>query len=142
MDVADVASPDFDRDPQPNGHPQPADEAVGLNELLSQLILESSKHVLLVGHSSGAFIATMVAAPELQARTRKAKGASGGIVGIFCYAGFLIPVGQSVHFFFQPKDGSGAGYPPYNQFHVNLHNPLIYDYESYLLAPPDSSSTH
>lgn len=136
MDVGDIASPDFDRDPPPNGYPQPADDAVVLNELLSQLILESSKQILLIGHSSGAFTATMAAVPEFQAKSRKAKGASGGIIGIFYYAGFLIPVGESVHSFFQPKDGSEAVIPPYCQFHVSLHMSLIYDHRVLAIRTP------
>ena len=124
MDVGDITNPDYDRDPPTNGYPQPAEDAVVLNELLSQLILKSGKHVLLVGHSAGAFGATMVAIPELQAKTRKSKGASGGIIGIFYECGFLIPVGESVHSFFQPKDGSEAIIPPYCQFHVSILNLL------------------
>lgn len=72
----------------------------------------------------------MAAVPELQAKTRKTIGASGGIIGILNYSGFLIPVGDSVHSFFQPKDGSDPVTPPYCQFHVRLpsnsaHDPRI-----------------
>ncbi len=116
LNVGDVSSPDYNRDPPPNGYPQPADDAEVLNELLSQLITKSGKHVLLVGHSSGAFTATMVAVPEFQAKIRKSKGASGGIIGIFYECGFLVPAGESVHSFFQPKDGSEPVIPPYSRF--------------------------
>ena len=121
MNVGDISNPDYDKDPPLNGYPQPADDAKVLHELLSQLIVNSGKHVLLVGHSAGAFNATMVAISELQAKTRKAKGALGGIIGLFYESGFMIPVGQSVYSFFQPKDGSEAVIPPYCQFHVSPH---------------------
>lgn len=128
MNVGDISNPDYDRDPPPNGYPQPVDDAKVLNELLSQLITLAGKHVLLVGHSAGAFTATMVAVPELQAEIRKANGESGGIIGIFYESGFLIPVGESVHSFFQPKDGSEAVVPPYCQFHVSLFIFLTYEH--------------
>ncbi|KAI4121194.1 MAG: hypothetical protein LQ338_006504 [Usnochroma carphineum] len=118
MNVGDISKPDYDREPPPNGYPQPADDAKVVREILDNLIIKSNKHVLLLGHSSGAFTATMVAVPELQAKSRKANGAEGGIIGIFYECGFLIPMGESVHSFFQPKDGSPAVIPPYCQFHV------------------------
>lgn len=118
LDIGDPSNPDYSRAPPPNGHPQPSDDAVIITELLHQLVTESGKQVLLIGHSSGAFTATMVAVPELHAKTRKASGAPGGIVGIFYECGFLIPPGESVHRFFQPKDGSDAIIPPYCHFHV------------------------
>ena len=125
MDIGDVANPDYNRDPPPNGYPQPADDAVVLNELLSQLILESGKHVVLVGHSAGGFTATLVAIPELQVKNRKAKGASGGIIGIFYYGAFLVPVGESVDSFFRPKNESEFTVPPYCHFHVSKRKSLI-----------------
>ncbi|ESZ95067.1 hypothetical protein SBOR_4522 [Sclerotinia borealis F-4128] len=67
-------------------------------------------------HASG-FTATSSAIPELQAKHRKERGLSGGIIGIFYACGFLIPVGESVHSFFQPKDGSPPVFPPYCKFH-------------------------
>ena len=121
MNVGDISNPDYDKDPPLNGYPQPADDAKVLHELLIQLIVNSGKHVLLVGHSAGAFTATMVAIPELQAKTRKAQGALGGIIGLFYECGFVIPVGESVFSFSQPKDGSDAVIPPYCQFHVSPH---------------------
>lgn len=44
-------------------------------------------------------------------------GLPGGIIGIFYECGFLVPVGESVHSFFQPKDGSKPVIPPYCRFH-------------------------
>lgn len=123
LNVGDISNPDYNRDPPPNGYPQPAEDAEVLNELLNQLIIKLGKHVILIGHSSGAFTATMVAVPEFQVKIRKAKGALGGIIGIFYECGFLIPVGESVHSFFQPKDGSEPVIPPYCRFHVG--SPVI-----------------
>ncbi len=124
LDVGDISNPDYDRDPPPNGYAQPADDAKVVEEILNRLILEQDKYVLLVGHSSGAFTATMVATPELLAKTRKAKGLSGGMIGVFYACGFLVPVGESVHSFFQPKDGSEATIPPYCRVHVRISKAL------------------
>ena len=132
MNVGDIKNPDYDREPPPNGYPQPTDDAVVLNELLNELITKSDKNVILIGHSAGAFTASMVAVPDFQAKTRKAKGASGGIIGIFFECGFLIPVGESTHTFFQPKDGSESVIPPYCQFHVGT--------PKYSLALPSQTS--
>lgn len=141
LNVGDISNPDYNRAPPPNGYPQPADDAGVLNALLSDLIIQSGKHVILVGHSSGAFTATMVAVPEFQAKIRETKGRSGGIIGIFYECGFLIPVGESVHSFFQPKDGSEAVIPPYCRFHVSLPNILIIDRRilafQYILRTPN-----
>lgn len=115
MDVGDVSKPDYDRNPPASGYPQPADDVKVLHALLKKLIDEDGKKVVLVGHSSGGFTATAAAAPEFQAKNRK----TGGIVGIFYICGFLIPIGESVNSFFQPKDGSPPVIPPYCKFHVS-----------------------
>ncbi|KAA8565896.1 hypothetical protein EYC84_009707 [Monilinia fructicola] len=94
MNVGDIANPNYDLD-----------------------IPSDGKDVLLLGHSSGGFTATASAIPEFQAKSRKERGLSGGIIGIFYACGFLIPVGESVHSFFQPKDGSPPVVPPYCKFH-------------------------
>lgn len=120
LDVGDISHPDYERDPPPNGYAQPADDAKVVGKILDRLILEKEQYVLLVGHSSGAFVATMVATPELQAKSRKAKGLSGGVIGVFYECGFLVPVGESVHSFFQPKDGSEPTIPPYCCVHVRI----------------------
>jgi hypothetical protein len=83
---------------------------------LRKLIVEESKSVVLMEHSSGGFTATATAIPELQAKNRKQ---GGGLIGIFYVRGFVVPVGESVHSFFQPKDGSEPVIPPYNKFHVS-----------------------
>lgn len=69
-------------DPSPNGYPQPGEEAEVLKRPLGRLVTESGKRVLLLGHSSGAFAATVVAVPELHVKTRKANGTLGEIIGI------------------------------------------------------------
>ncbi|KAI4146182.1 MAG: hypothetical protein LQ341_002162 [Variospora aurantia] len=117
MNVGDLSKPDFDRDPPRDGYPQAIDDVEVVTEILNRLVMDHEKHVVLLGHSSGAFTATMAARPELQVKSRREKGFSGGIIGIFYECGFLIPVGESVHSFFQPKDGSEAVIPPFCQFH-------------------------
>lgn len=139
MNVGNVSNPDYNRMPPFEGcppiwYPEPIADKDVLYELLSQLIMESGKRVLLVGHSSGAFTATMVAVPCLQAKTREANGASGGIIGVFCYSGFLVPVGDSIHSFFQPKGRDKAVIPPYCQFHVSTTNESLCF--SHQLTPP------
>lgn len=39
MSVGDISNPDFNREPLSNGHPQPADDAEVINELLKQFIV-------------------------------------------------------------------------------------------------------
>ena len=120
LNVGDPANPDFDKEPPPNGFPQPADDAVVLGGLLNRLIVVEGKEVILIGHSSGGFVATLVSKPELQAKVRTKQGARGGIIGIFYASGFLIPVGESVNSFYQPKDGSEPVVPPYMTVHVRF----------------------
>ncbi|KAL8893388.1 MAG: hypothetical protein Q9192_005316 [Flavoplaca navasiana] len=105
LNVGDATKPDYDKEPPLGGYPQSVDDVKTIHEILDHLIAKSGKNVLLVGHSSGGFSATMAAVPELQARSRKEVGASGGIIGIFYECGFLVPTGESIHSFFQPKDG-------------------------------------
>ena len=123
MNVGDISNSDYDRDPPLNGFPQPTQDIEVINELLCKLIEKENKNVILIGHSAGGFTATAAAVTELHAKTRRAKGESGDIVAIFYECAFLIPVGESVHSFFQPKDGSLPVIPPYCQFHVRLLTP-------------------
>ncbi|TGO47639.1 hypothetical protein BCON_0269g00050 [Botryotinia convoluta] len=122
LNVGDLANPDYDRDIPAGGYPQPSDDLVIINELLQDLITKGEKNVIVLGHSSGGFTATACAIPELQANVRKKRGLSGGIIGIFYACAFLIPVGDSVNGFFQPKDGSSPVVPPYCKFHVHGMN--------------------
>ena len=118
--------PDFSSPPPANGYPQPADDAVVINELLDKLILQEGKKVILLGHSSGGFVATYVARQKYQRKVRQANNLEGGIIGIFYATAFLIPKGQSVHSFFQTKDGSEGIVPPYCRFHVRFnHTPPV-----------------
>jgi len=119
LNVEDIDNPNYDCPPPPGGFPQPADDVKVIEKLLHRLIIDEGKSVILVGHSSGGFTATASALLEFQAKSRQAQGASGGIIGLFYACGFLIPVGESVNSFFQPKDGSSPIVPPYCQFHVS-----------------------
>ena len=121
LNVGDPLHPDYNRDPPLGGYPQPVNDAATINDLLDRLIVGEGKNVLLIGHSSGGGSATAAAIPELQAKTRQAKKLPGGIVGIFYECGFMIPVGESVNSFFQPKDGSPPVVPPYCQLHVSSY---------------------
>ncbi|OKL61092.1 hypothetical protein UA08_03507 [Talaromyces atroroseus] len=113
-----LSQPNFDRPPPSGGYPQPADDALVINELLDRLIEEEGKNVILLGHSAGGFVATYSARRKYQRKVRQASNLPGGLVGIFYVCAFMIPVGESVHSFFQPKDGPGI-VPPYCQFHGN-----------------------
>lgn len=74
--------------------------------VLEPLVCDRGRDVLLLGHSSGGWVATEVARPDLQAPARKARGLGGGVVGILYAGAFVIPVGESIHSFVQPKDGT------------------------------------
>ena len=120
LNVGDALKPDHTRDPPSGGYPQSIDDVHVINTVLEQLVVENGKDVILVGHSSGGFSATAAAIPALQSKARKTQGLSGGVVGIFYICAFLVPPGESVHTFFQPKDGSDPVIPPYCQFPVSL----------------------
>ena len=104
LNVGDIHNPDFSRPPPSGGYPKGEDSVAVVNDVLRTLIVEQGKRVLLVAHSAGGWTATQAAIPELQAKTRAAKGLAGGIIGILFYGGFIIPVGQSITEFFHPKD--------------------------------------
>lgn len=116
LNVGDVHNPDFDREPPQGGYPQGEEDTEAVLSVLRPLV-EAGKDVLLVGHSSGGWVATQAAQPELQAATRKSKGLAGGVIGIFYAGAFVIPVGESISSFFQPKDGNFVT-PPFMTFHV------------------------
>jgi hypothetical protein len=140
LNVGDVHSPDFDRGPPPEGYPQGEEDTNTVLDVLKPLV-EAGKEVLLVAHSSGGWVATQAARPELQAKVRKSKGLVGGnadlsislnfaarlltvgafstgIIGILYAGAFVVPVGESIHSFFQPKDGNFVT-PPFMTFHVS-----------------------
>ncbi|KAF3024296.1 hypothetical protein E8E14_013464 [Neopestalotiopsis sp. 37M] len=116
LNVGDVNSPDFDREPPPGGYPQGEEDTQVVLDVLNPLIQDQGKKVIILGHSSGGWTATQAARPELQAKTRKSNGQSGGIVGILYVGAFVIPVGESITSFFQPKDGNFVT-PPFMTFH-------------------------
>ena len=121
LNVGDVNAPDFDRGPPPEGFPTDDDDASVVHQILDQLIAQENKQVLLVAHSSGGWAATQAAVLELQYKARQAKGQNGGLVGIFYYSAFVIPVNQSISGHFQPKDGS-LSVPPWLRFWVGRPN--------------------
>lgn len=112
-----MANPDFDREAPPGGYPQGEQDCEIIWESLKPLV-ESGKRVILLGHSAGGWVATEAARPEWQEKYRNGKGLSGGIVGILFVGAFIIPVGESVNSFSQPKDGPVV-VPPFMEFHVS-----------------------
>ncbi|KAJ4303909.1 hypothetical protein N0V88_001509 [Collariella sp. IMI 366227] len=117
LNVGDVANPDFDREPPLGGYPQGDEDTEAVLSVLKPLVA-AGKDVLLVGHSSGGWVATQAAQHHLQAKSRRAQGLglAGGVVGILYAGAFVIPVGESVNSFFQPKDGNFVT-PPFMTFH-------------------------
>jgi hypothetical protein len=72
----------------------------------------------MVGHSAGGWVATEASRPELQRKLRKDRGLEGGIIGIYYIGAFVVPVGESVASFSQPKD-KPAEPPSYLQYYVS-----------------------
>lgn len=119
LNVGDIQNPDFDREQPPGGYPQGDEDTEAIVGVLTPLIEEKGKRVIILAHSSGGWVATQAAKPELQAKARKETGRSGGIIGILYVGAFVIPVGDSINSFFQPKDGSFTT-PPFMRFHVSI----------------------
>ncbi|PSN63782.1 alpha/beta-hydrolase [Corynespora cassiicola Philippines] len=125
LNLGDIHNPDFSR------------PLLLVDIRKAKIALQSlqGKRVLLVAHSAGGWTATQAAIPELQAKTRAAKGLAGGIIGILFYGGFIIPVGQSITEFFHPKDEEVVVSP-----WLNLHEhglTTIADPEKYLFNDLD-----
>ncbi|GAB1194159.1 hypothetical protein APSETT444_003400 [Aspergillus pseudonomiae] len=116
LNVGDVNHPDFDLGPPAEGYPTDTDDVNVVVELLDKLVNQDGKLVLVVAHSSGGWVATQAAIPELQATSRQSEGKKGGLAGIFYMGAFVVPVGESIHSFFQPKDGT-IFTPPFMKFH-------------------------
>lgn len=95
-----------------------SDDAAEAGRLIDKLI-EQGKLVLLAGHSSGGWVAAEAAKPARQAPVRKKRGQSGGVIGILFIGALIVPVGNSVHGFVQPTDGSIVT-PPFMEFHVSI----------------------
>ncbi|KAH7081196.1 Alpha/Beta hydrolase protein [Paraphoma chrysanthemicola] len=118
LNVGDINSPHFDRDPPSAGFPQGDDDAKIITDSLHELITESGKRVVILAHSAGGWVGTQSAVPLLQENVRREKGLKGGIIGLFFFGAFVIPVGESIHSFFQPKDGNVV-VPPWLEFRSN-----------------------
>ncbi|KAH7324123.1 Alpha/Beta hydrolase protein [Stachybotrys elegans] len=116
LNVGDIASPDFDLGPPGKGYPQGEEDTDTILRVIQPLINQGKK-VMLIGHSSGGWVASQSARSELCYEARKGKGQDGGIIGILFVGGFIIPVGESVNSFFQPQDGSPPVTPPFMRFH-------------------------
>ncbi|KAF2875740.1 hypothetical protein BDV95DRAFT_603145 [Massariosphaeria phaeospora] len=134
LNVGNVNQPDFDREPPRGGYPQGTEDAAIFGKVLRDLIEKDSREVLIVAHSAGGWVATQSAVRDLQLQERRNKGLKGGIVGIMYYGAFVIPKGESISSFFQPKDGSITT-PPWLTFHKYGRDGLgtLVEPEKYLL---------
>ena len=124
LNVGDVRTPDFDRGPPVGGYPQGEEDVKVILDILEPLVNEKGKKVVLIGHSSGGWTATESATTTLHAKVRQEKGLTGGVIGILFLGAFIIPVGESINGFFQPKD-SPSFTPPFMRFHVSMAAPKI-----------------
>ncbi|KAI9151285.1 putative hydrolase [Paramyrothecium foliicola] len=142
LNVGDVDSPNFDLGPPQKGYPQGEDDTAAVLTVIQPLV-DQGKRVVLIGHSSGGWVATQAAQPELQFNSRKEKGLNGGIVGILYVGGFVIPVGESVNSFFQPKDGTPPMTPPFMRFHKHGFSGLgtMVEPEKFLFNDVDEATT-
>ena len=93
LNVGDVNTPDFNSEPPEGGYPQGDEDSSIILNLLSSLILKEGKRVLIIGHSSGVWVDTEVARPELQVKQRKDRGLSGRIIGLVYIGHLLYPSG-------------------------------------------------
>ncbi|KAL5337692.1 alpha/beta-hydrolase [Aspergillus crustosus] len=119
LNVGNIQTPDFTRPPPDSGYPTDADDVAVFTTLLDKLIKNEKKHVLLAAHSSGGWVATQAAIPEYQAKVRKERGEEGGIVGIFYFGAFIIPVRESTNGLFLKHLDPNAPRPPYSKVFEN-----------------------
>jgi hypothetical protein len=77
LTVGDILNPDFNRDPPPGGYPQPADDVKIVQTLLKRLIVEDGKNIIVLGHSSGGFVATASATLTFKPRFENPKACLG-----------------------------------------------------------------
>jgi pimeloyl-ACP methyl ester carboxylesterase len=117
LNVGDIDHPNFDLGPPTGGYPQGEQEVDVILGVLKPLV-DQGKSVILLGHSAGGWAATQAAKKEFQAKERTKQELPGGIIGILYVGAFVIPEGESIHSFFQPKDGT-AVVPPFMKFHVS-----------------------
>jgi hypothetical protein len=115
----DLLNPDFDLGPPAEGYPSDTEDANVVIQVLDKLVNKDGKDVLLLAHSSGGWVASQAAIPEYQLKARQSRGEKGGIIGIFYSGALVVPVGESVTSFFQPKDGTLVT-PPYMRFHASV----------------------
>ncbi|KAF2684804.1 alpha/beta-hydrolase [Lentithecium fluviatile CBS 122367] len=125
--VADPSNPSFEQPAPPGGHPQQGRDAEVLQALLKQLVEDEGNDVLLVAHSSGGWTACAGSTPEFQRERRKKEGKTGGVIGIFFMASFLILPGASVFSTFAQAE-EPAGWFTFlpEQGLTILKNPLHY----------------
>ena len=118
LNVGDTDHPNFDLGPPAEGYPQGEQDAEVILGILRPLVEEQGKNVVLLGHSSGGWVATQAAQKELQAKERAKQDLPGGIIAVLYVSAFIVPVGESIHSFFQPKDAAPAVVPPFMTWHL------------------------
>lgn len=118
-DVTDEENPIFNMAEPPEGWPTVNDDAKAIGSAALSLI-DRGKKVLIIGHSMGGFAATQAALPEYQIQNRRNSGLPGGIIGLFYFGAYLLPVGIAVN----EMVGEDV-VPPYALLHVSARRPAV-----------------
>ena len=87
--ILDLSHPDLSGPRPSQPWPDMYADAQAIRDRLSQLV-EAGEAVLLVAHSYGGLPASEALLPELCYQTRKRDGKSGGVIGLFAIASFLL----------------------------------------------------
>ncbi|KAF2876519.1 catalytic protein [Massariosphaeria phaeospora] len=72
------------------------DDARAVHAVLTRLVEEESKPVVVIMHSYGGLVGSEAIPQSLTYTSRKAEGKAGGVLHLFYCAAFILPVGQSV----------------------------------------------
>jgi len=72
------------------------DDALAVRLELTKLIEYGNKTVVVVMHSYGGLVGSEAIPEELTYTNRKARGQAGGVIHLYYFSAFLLPVGQSV----------------------------------------------
>ncbi|KAF1968842.1 hypothetical protein BU23DRAFT_572069 [Bimuria novae-zelandiae CBS 107.79] len=72
------------------------DDVAVVEATIRKLVEDENKTAILVMHSYGGLVGAESVPEELTLNTRKAKGLNGGVMHLFYFAAFVMPLGQSV----------------------------------------------
>lgn len=78
------------------------DDVKAVQKLLTELIDEQGKDVIVVPHSYGGFVGTEAVLAAWSKKAREARGLPGGVVHLFYICAFILPIGGSTY---TPYDG-------------------------------------